>query len=749
MKIIALAALATGCIERTHLLICGDGVVTAEEVCDDGNVTDGDGCSATCDSTEQCGNARIDTTVGEQCDDGAANVSSDGCSSRCLLEVDAWRDATPLPIGERTGHALVYDSRRGISVLFGGQASTELGETWEWDGTTWALRQFAIAPPPRVYPSMTYDSQRDRVILFGGSNADGMLADTWEYDGASWTRMTPPASPPARARGGMTYDSLRQRVVLFGGLHTTHSTGPLADTWEWDGAQWIETTPASSPPPATITTLGYHVPTARVIMLASTTETWAYDGTSWTRLEPATVPPTGLAGPSLAYDSARQRLVTSLAYRAELWEFDGSNWSSQAGAIALPNRIFSALTYDEARGVSVVFGGAYYTTYGAGILYRDTWEWTASGWAERTPAPATPPSRFWTAAAYDSRRGRGILFGGTGRADGDYADTWSWARGRWVPIQTPTTPPGRSNHAMVYDTARDRFVLFGGFPNSVTYLGDTWEFDGATWIDRTPPSSPPGRWDPGMTYDEARSRVLLFGGYAGISTILGDTWEYDGMTWTQRTPSRLPPPRRSAVLVYDPLRERTLLFGGRSFVENKWVDLNDTWEWDGTDWTELAPAISPSPRAYAAGAFDPMRRRIVVVGGDEFATLRTSNEVWEWDGTTWTLSATVDAVSRESPTLFYDAVDRVMVLFGGRDLASRDHNDTWIRELTSGELKERCLLADEDRDGDGLAGCADPDCFGRCVPTCAPNTSCPATAPRCGDGSCSLTEDAQLCPADC
>jgi len=39
---------------------CGDGVIDPGEVCDDGNVTDGDGCSADCHSDETCGNGIID-----------------------------------------------------------------------------------------------------------------------------------------------------------------------------------------------------------------------------------------------------------------------------------------------------------------------------------------------------------------------------------------------------------------------------------------------------------------------------------------------------------------------------------------------------------------------------------------------------------------------------------------------------------------------------------------------------------------
>ena len=54
-----------------------------------------------------------------------------------------------------------------------------------------------------------------------------------------------------------------------------------------------------------------------------------------------------------------------------------------------------------------------------------------------------------------------------------------------------------------------------------------------------------------------------------------------------------------------------------------------------------------------------------------------------------------------------------------------------------------------DSDDDDLVGCDDPDCWGRCTPTCPPFTSC-VDGPGCGDGACDVVlEDAALCPVDC
>ena len=80
--------------------VCGDAVVEVSlgESCDDGNTENGDGCSSTCEIEPQptCGDAVIDAT--EECDDGNTE-NGDGCSSTCEIEPqptcgDAVIDAT-------------------------------------------------------------------------------------------------------------------------------------------------------------------------------------------------------------------------------------------------------------------------------------------------------------------------------------------------------------------------------------------------------------------------------------------------------------------------------------------------------------------------------------------------------------------------------------------------------------------------------------------------------------------------------
>jgi cysteine-rich repeat protein len=64
--------------------LCGNGIIDirADEVCDDGNIIAGDGCSQDCTSNEECGNSVVDTALEEICDDGN-RASGDGCSADC------------------------------------------------------------------------------------------------------------------------------------------------------------------------------------------------------------------------------------------------------------------------------------------------------------------------------------------------------------------------------------------------------------------------------------------------------------------------------------------------------------------------------------------------------------------------------------------------------------------------------------------------------------------------------------------
>ena len=135
---------------------------------------------------------------------------------------------------------------------------------------------------------------------------------------------------------------------------------------------------------------------------------------------------------------------------------------------------------------------------------------------------------------------------------------------------------------------------------------------------------PAGRFGHAMAYDSVRSRTSLFGGsllIGGQSASVNDTWEWNGEFWTQMADIGLAA-RQDHALCFDSVRQTTLLFGGAG--QN--TLLGDTWSWNGGDWTQLDDS-GPSARSGHAMAFDSARGRAVLFGGNrqpESSTTRGS-----------------------------------------------------------------------------------------------------------------------------
>src|SRR5215212_1351066 len=126
----------------------------------------------------------------------------------------------------RTHPGMVYDARAGRMILFGGTTRFDpgtkkvyqLNDTWEWNGLRWLQRYPANTPPGRGAHVMVYDSNRLRIVVFGGkSGTTDQLNDTWVFDHNDWTQIETATAPPQRFLAGGAYDPVRDRVVIFGG----------------------------------------------------------------------------------------------------------------------------------------------------------------------------------------------------------------------------------------------------------------------------------------------------------------------------------------------------------------------------------------------------------------------------------------------------------------------------------------------------------------------------------------------------
>lgn len=301
----------------------------------------------------------------------------------------------------------------------------------------------AQAPPKRAHHALVYDDARERVLLTGGSSpfeggeCCAFFNDLWAFDGSRWVAL--PASGPQMSGMRLAFDSHTRKVVSFGGYSRGQS---MSDLRVLDGDVW--------------TTVGQHEGMAA-------------------------------AEPGFVYDARRRRFVAfgGSAGRGQVhgdtWEYDGSSWTKAAGA-GPPARQAHTMVFDERRGRIVVFGGT-----GAGApgnpppVHADLWEFDGRRWS-RAEAANGPSARHSSGAAYDSKRGRTIVFGGLG-ADGFLGDTWSWDGRAWTKLadSSPNAPEPRAMGQLAYDRKRDRVVLFGGRKGWPNDLDDTWEWDGVSW----------------------------------------------------------------------------------------------------------------------------------------------------------------------------------------------------------------------------------------------------------------------------
>lgn len=286
---------------------------------------------------------------------------------------------------------MLYDAQRRQIILLACPRQSEKEEVWSWNGKQWQILPNS-GPAVRELSSAAYDTRRNRVVLYGGmgpTNREDRHSDTWEWDGKIWRQMTD-TSVGTRDHHAMAFDEARGKTVMFGGVKANDSLA--TDTWEWDGAKWTQV---------------------------------------------ATEGPGGRAHFAMVYDSKRKQIV--------------------------------------------LFGGL-----GEGYKkYNDTWAWDGKIWQKLSAEG--PPQRTHHRMAFDSRSGEIVLFGGLKAGIPTHAldDTWVWDGQRWKEVTT-AGPAERSGHVMAYDTARGKTMLYGGGSwdgKTSTNYNDLWEWDGKQWTE--------------------------------------------------------------------------------------------------------------------------------------------------------------------------------------------------------------------------------------------------------------------------
>ncbi len=298
----------------------------------------------------------------------------------------------------------------------------------------WVEKMPLISPDARQHSAMAYDSDNDKMILFGGHNGS-ILGDTWAYDYKTnnWEEMKPSAPPAPMWRHAMVYDPDIQKIVLFGEI----------ETWTYDYVtnEWEQQFPQVSP-----STKSYH---------------------------------------SMVYDTTRRKvmLLGGSIGVFETWEMDSTtfNWTNLFPVSPIPLLFAMAASYDQANDKIIVFGGQNSTT-NAGDTYA--YDYTSNEWTLLEPLVDPSDRRFYgRPMGYDTQAQKSVLFGGRD-VTVTYNETWvfDYATTSWELIPTIGPSPGRWIHMLVFNSNENKFIMFGG--NNGTTSDQTYQL---SIVDTDPP----------------------------------------------------------------------------------------------------------------------------------------------------------------------------------------------------------------------------------------------------------------------
>ena len=284
------------------------------------------------------------------------------------------------------------------------------------------------------------------------------------------------------------------------------------------------------------------------------------------------------------------------------------------------------------------------------------------GWSLLRPSNSPPPL-FHSSTAYNSIQNEGVVFGGI--TNDIWSDeTWIWKDSNWQKADPAIRPPAREKAAMAYDVSRNNIILFGGmFDNSV--FDDTWVWDGHNWQALNPAHSPPARCCNAMAFDSNQEKVVLYGGWNNLTgKFFNDTWVWDGNDWTEVTCCNAPPASAHTMLNF-PTRKEIIVLNSSDF---------GAWIWDGDSWQNPMIDLPPARQDGRLAFYDKYEQAILFGGIHEGEFL---NETWAFNGEEWNiLSFLTQPSARYGHSMFYDTQHQSIILFGGADEDGLK-GDTW------------------------------------------------------------------------
>ncbi len=135
-------------------------------------------------------------------------------------------------------YSMIYDAERQRIIL-----QTALDRTYELINENWQLvlsKDSGDGYLPGAFGPSVYDFRQGLSVFFGITSPNEPLEmEMWNYSNGIWGEVNLTNYPPVRTNHAMVYDESRGVVVLFGGYEMEKNL-VLNDTWEYDGATWLQ-----------------------------------------------------------------------------------------------------------------------------------------------------------------------------------------------------------------------------------------------------------------------------------------------------------------------------------------------------------------------------------------------------------------------------------------------------------------------------------------------------------------------------
>lgn len=167
---------------------------------------------------------------------------------------------------------------------------------------------------------------------------------------------------------------------------------------------------------------------------------------------------------------------------------------------------------------------------------------------------------------------------------------------------------------------------------------------------------------------------------------LGDTWVWTAGGWSLAATTG-PSPREFAATAYDPSTRRMLLYGGTVVPADGhrgWeTPLTDTWNWDGRRWNSLDSKDSPQLRMPEM-AYDQSRREMTLLGWE--IGNNSTRASFRWTGTGWSRTQDAGPPLTVGFSLTYDPSTASLLVFGGFNQAGTNRDETWLRDSSGWKL---------------------------------------------------------------